>query len=133
MTSITVKFRPSSIIQKEGTLHYQIIHHRKVRKLRTGYKLFPSEWNSTLQRINVSAGKNEERRLYLAALKKHIDVDLFKIKECISRLKQENKPYTADRVVGLYFTHQASCPFPVSYTHLRAHEDRTRSRMPSSA
>ena len=70
MTSITVKFRPSSIIQKEGTLHYQIIHHRKVRKLRTGYKLFPSEWNSTLQRINVSAGKNEERRLYLAALKK---------------------------------------------------------------
>ena len=29
MTSITVKFRPSSIIQKEGTLHYQIIHHRK--------------------------------------------------------------------------------------------------------
>lgn len=90
MTSITVKFRPSSIIQKEGTLHYQIIHHRKVRKLRTGYKLFPSEWNSTLQRINVSAGKNEERRLYLAALKKHIDVDLFKIKECISRLKQEN-------------------------------------------
>ena len=47
MTSITVKFRPSSIIQKEGTLHYQIIHHRKVRKLRTGYKLFPSEWNST--------------------------------------------------------------------------------------
>ena len=25
MTSITVKFRPSSIIQKEGTLHYKIV------------------------------------------------------------------------------------------------------------
>ena len=111
MTSITVKFRPSSIIQKEGTLHYQIIHHRKVRKLRTGYKLFPSEWNSTLQRINVSAGKNEERRLYLRALKKHIDADLFKIKECINRLKQENKPYTADRIVELYSTYERSCTF----------------------
>ena len=53
MTSIKVKFRPSSTIQKEGTLHYQIIHHREVRKLRTGYRLFPNEWNTVLKRINV--------------------------------------------------------------------------------
>ena len=46
MTSIKVKFHPSSIIQKEGTLHDQIIHHREVRKLRTGYRLFPNEWNT---------------------------------------------------------------------------------------
>lgn len=111
MTSIKVKFRPSSTIQKEGTLHFQIIHHREVRKLRTGYRLFPSEWNTVLKRINVSAGKNEERRLYLTALKKHIDADLFKIKECINRLKQENKPYTADRIVELYSTHEGSCTF----------------------
>ena len=111
MTSIKVKFRPSSTIQKEGTLHYQIIHHREVRKLRTGYRLFPSEWNTVLKRINVSAGKNEERRLYLRALKKHIDADLFKIKECINRLKQENKPYTADRIVELYSTYERSCTF----------------------
>ena len=111
MTSIKVKFRPSSTIQKEGTLHYQIIHHREVRKLRTGYRLFPSEWNTVLKRINVSAGKNEERRLYLTALKKHIDTDLFKIKEGINRLKQENKPYTADRIVELYSTHEGSCTF----------------------
>ena len=111
MTSIKVKFRPSSTIQKEGTLHYQIIHHREVRKLRTGYRLFPSEWNTVLKRINVSAGKNEERRLYLRAVKKHIDADLFKIKECINRLKQENKPYTADRIVELYSTYERSCTF----------------------
>ena len=111
MTSIKVKLRPSSTIQKEGTLHYQIIHHREVRKLRTGYRLFPSEWNTVLKRINVSAGKNEERRLYLRALKKHIDADLFKIKECINRLKQENKPYTADRIVELYSTYERSCTF----------------------
>ena len=111
MTSIKVKFCPSSSIQKEGTLHYQIIHHREVRKLRTGYKLFPSEWNTALKRINVSVGKNEERRFYLTALKKHIDADLFKIKECISRLKQENKPYTVDRIVELYSAHEGSCTF----------------------
>ena len=108
MTSIKVKFRPSSTIQKEGTLHYQIIHHCEVRKLRTGYRLFPSEWNTVLKRINVSAGKNEERKTLFDSIEKHIDTDLFKIKECINRLKQENKPYTADRIVKLYSTHEGS-------------------------
>ena len=111
MTSIKLKFRPSPASQKEGTLHDQIIHHREVRKLRTGYRLFPGEWDTALKRINVSAGKNEERRFYLTALKKHIDADLFKIKECISRLKQENKPYTVDRIVELYSAHEGSCTF----------------------
>lgn len=46
MTSVKVKFSPSSVILKEGTVHYQIIHHCKVRHIRTGYKLFPSEWIS---------------------------------------------------------------------------------------
>ena len=27
MTSVKVKFSPSSVILKEGTVHYQIIHH----------------------------------------------------------------------------------------------------------
>lgn len=29
MTSVKVKFSPSSVILKEGTVHYQIIHHCK--------------------------------------------------------------------------------------------------------
>lgn len=40
MTSVKVKFTPSSVILKEGSVHYQIIHHCKVRHIRTGYKLF---------------------------------------------------------------------------------------------
>ena len=34
MTSVKVKFTPSSVILKEGTVHYQIIHHCKVRHIR---------------------------------------------------------------------------------------------------
>ena len=40
MTSVKVKFSPSSVILKEGTVHYQIIHHCKVRHIRTGYNLY---------------------------------------------------------------------------------------------
>lgn len=52
-----------------------------VRKLHTGYKLFPSEWNTVLERINISAGKGEDRRLYLTVFKKYIDINLLKIKK----------------------------------------------------
>ena len=65
MTSIKVKFRPSSTIQKEGTLHYQIIHHREVRKLRTGYRLFPNEWNTVLKQKRPSVTDSQSQLLTL--------------------------------------------------------------------
>ena len=111
MTSITVKFRPSSIIQKEGTLHYQIIHHRKVRHIRTGYKLFSSEWISASGEIDVSAGSGEDRKNYLIALKKQIDKDLVKIEKCINRLVQEDAPFTVERIIELYTVPEGNYTF----------------------
>ena len=40
MTSIKVKFRPSTVDGKEGGLYFQIIHNRVVRQLNTDYKVF---------------------------------------------------------------------------------------------
>lgn len=109
MTSVKVKFSPSSVILKEGTVHYQIIHHCKVRHIRTGYKLFPSEWISASGEINVSAGSGEGRKSYLAALKNQIDKDLFRIKKCINRLNQEDTPFTVDRIIELYTAPEGNC------------------------
>ena len=39
MTTIKIKFRPSTICGKEGSLYYQVIHNRIVRQINTGYKL----------------------------------------------------------------------------------------------
>ena len=46
MASVKVKFRPSTIGGKEGTIYYQVIHNRVVRQIYTDYKLFASEWQS---------------------------------------------------------------------------------------
>ena len=40
MTSIKVKFRPSTVDGKEGGLYFQIIHNRVVRQLNTDYRVF---------------------------------------------------------------------------------------------
>lgn len=37
MTSIKVKFRPSTTTGKKGTIYYQIIHKRVVRLIKTDY------------------------------------------------------------------------------------------------
>lgn len=39
MASVKVKFRPSTIGGKEGTIYYQVIHNRVVRQIYTDYKL----------------------------------------------------------------------------------------------
>ena len=40
MASVKVKFRPSTVNGREGTLYYQVIHNRVVRQINTEYKLF---------------------------------------------------------------------------------------------
>ena len=44
MSSIKVKFRPSTVDGKEGGLYFQIIHNRVIRQLNTDYKVFAEEW-----------------------------------------------------------------------------------------
>lgn len=111
MTSVKVKFRPSSILHKEGTVYYQIIHHRVVRHVNTGYKLFPNEWDSIFGQINVSAGNDEERKSYLTVVEKRMLADLLRIKKCVRRLEREKKTYTVDRIVELYSTPKGDCTF----------------------
>lgn len=45
MASIKIKIRPSSILDKEGAIYYQIIHDRTPRQVLTDYHIFPSEWD----------------------------------------------------------------------------------------
>jgi len=48
MASVKVKFRPSSIDDKEGSIYYQVIHNRVVRHIRTDYRIFESELRKKL-------------------------------------------------------------------------------------
>lgn len=53
MTSIMIKFRPSTVDGKEGGLYFQIIHNRVVRQLNTDYKVFAEEWDAEAESVIV--------------------------------------------------------------------------------
>ena len=45
MTSVKVKFRPSTVTGKMGSIYYQVIHGRMVRQINTNYKtLIPQHY-----------------------------------------------------------------------------------------
>jgi hypothetical protein len=60
MTSIRLKFRPSTVKGKEGTIHYQVIHRRKAKYIRSDNQLFPNEWDDEYHRVIIT-GKRREK------------------------------------------------------------------------
>lgn len=99
MVSIKVKFRPSTIDGKEGTLYYQVIHNRVVRQINTGYKLFVSEWNNHSETVVLHQDRTEvERDNYLLFIAERIKWDKEKLEKVIQTLNQSGS-FTANDVV----------------------------------
>lgn len=100
MTSIKVKFRPSTIGGKEGTLYYQVIHNRVVRQIYTDYKLFASEWDCHSEAVVLHRVSNEqERNNYLLSISSRIRWDKDRINKIIYTLSQSSTFVTDDIVV----------------------------------
>lgn len=110
MATVKIKFRPSSVGGKEGTVYYQVIHGRVARQINTSYKLFLFEWNKQLSKV-VVASPDEGRRQYLLSLDKKIAEDADRLEKVITALERKRLPFTADDVAyafsgrhhGLFF------------------------------
>ena len=98
MTSIKVKFRPSTVDGKEGGLYFQIIHNRVVRQLNTDYRIFASEWDEKSDTVMA----NGDRTNIVNAIKERLTWDLARLKKVISQLETEQSRYTADDVITAY-------------------------------
>ena len=99
MTSIKIKFRPSSIDSQEGTLYFQIIHHRAIRLLNTGYKLKAQEWDADAETIILREGPRSEFLLYI---RQRLDWDYARLKNVVKQLEADNIKFSADDVISLY-------------------------------
>lgn len=111
MASIKVKFRPSTIDGKEGTLYYQVIHNRVVRQINTDYKLFVSEWDNHSDTVVLHQDRIEvERYNYLLSIAERIKWDKEKLEKVIQTLEQSGT-FTADDVVLRFRDKEKSVSF----------------------
>lgn len=97
MASIKVKFRPSTVTDREGTIYYQVIHERKVRQLLTSYHMFPSEWDE--KRSMVTTSQKSERKSFIQSIRERIRWDVERLVKIDRKLDSNGLAYTADDVI----------------------------------
>lgn len=99
MASIKVKFRPSSATGKKGVIHYQVIHNRVIRQLKTDYRIFTYEWDDKSESIVITANN---RFNYLQSLQERIDWDIKRLENIVNRLEHSKYRYTADDIISTF-------------------------------
>lgn len=69
MTTFKLKFRPSIIPGKEGTLYFQLIHRRSTRTVYTGYHIKSEEWHEKTSSVRITGTPERQAELRLTASK----------------------------------------------------------------
>ncbi|MDE5847441.1 MAG: site-specific integrase, partial [Muribaculaceae bacterium] len=100
MATVKVKYRPSTTVDKEGTIYYQVIHARRPRQISTDYHVFRSEWND--QRSTVTCDPGSNRAAFILAVKERIRADLERISRIIQQLERTRLEYSSEDIVTEY-------------------------------
>lgn len=101
MVSIKLKFRPSTIDGKEGTLYYQVIYKRVVRQIATHYKIMPDEWNTESETLRII--DNNERYNYLQSIQRRIQWDKKRLMKIIDRFINLGYDFSVDSIIDTYY------------------------------
>lgn len=105
MATIRVKFRASSIHEKEGALYYQLVHNRVIRQIKTAYRIYSDEWNNNSSEV-IFCTFNEERKRLLTAISLNMKWDLKRLSKIIKDYNQKSIAYTSDEIVSSFVNHQ---------------------------
>ena len=97
MASIKVKFRPSAVAGREGTVYYQIIHAGKLRQLLSDCRILPDEWDA--KRSVVVGAREGARAASMLSARERIRCDVGQLARIVRRLEADGLAYTVDNVV----------------------------------
>ena len=101
MASVKVKFRPSSIDGKEGSIYYQVIHNRVVRQIRTDYRIFENEWNGKLSMIEIPAMLPADKKYHLRQVIRQVNRDVGRLEGIVRDLSYKGTCFT-DAIISRF-------------------------------
>ena len=113
MATTKIKFRASSVSEKQGTLFIQVIHKRVVRQVSTKYKLYPKEWDADRQSVVVPKDTSSNRSPYLYDVQEALRSDAARLRLIILSLDHSRKAYQAKDVVKRFLKKEQSDEFAV--------------------
>ena len=108
MTTVKIKFRPSTVDGSEGSIFYQVIHNRVARQKKTVHRLHSYEWNKDLSEI-ILPDSNGNRKRYLSEINERIQTDIRYFHKIISDFEHNAAHYTADDVIAAFTMNIPTC------------------------
>lgn len=102
MTSVKIKFRPSTVEGKDGVLYFQVIQDRVVRQLNTRKHISEKEWDYRTATVRIPDNCDVKRRAYLRAVKRYIETCM----ECFEKVSEMSRDFmpecTVDDIIAEY-------------------------------
>lgn len=98
MTTVKVKFRPSTVEGRPGTIVCLVTHRRIARQITTGYKVFPCEWDE--ERSEPVAAGNDGRAAIVQSITQKLRSDMERLEAIIKRFDNGRSSYSSDDVVA---------------------------------
>lgn len=102
MTSVKLRFRASSIPNKEGTLYFQIIHERVVKQITTSYHILESEWDKERNEIINTSQISGSRQKILTSIRNKIRWENDRIFNTIIKMENSGFQFTTEDIIRNY-------------------------------
>lgn len=98
MAIVKLKFRPSMVAGRPGTIVYLITHRRTVRQITTGYKVFSDEWDEKQSRLVIihKYGRAEIVR----TISRRIHRDIERLNSIIDNFDRKSYEYSSDDIIS---------------------------------
>ena len=100
MTTIKLKFRPSSVQGAMGTLYYQVIHKRSVKWISTEHHVYAEEWNEEQSILVIQPGS--KRRADLLLMQSVLDWEMKRREEIVRGLEADKKDFTLEELCNRF-------------------------------
>lgn len=97
-TTVKVKFRPSTVEGRPGTIVYLVTHRRIARQITTSYKVFPREWDE--EQSKPIAADNDGRAAIVQSIIRKLRSDMERLSAIIERFDNGRGSYSSDDVVA---------------------------------
>ena len=97
MATVKVKFRPSTVKDRPGTIVYVVTHRRIARQITTGYKMFPHEWDE--EHSKPISADNNSRMDIISLINCKLRSDVERLSAIIERFENQCRNYSSDDVV----------------------------------
>ncbi len=99
MTSIKLKFRPSTMQGREGSLVFQLICGRSVRRITSRYKIFAEEWDGRAGWILLPP-PSSPRYAFLVSLKTELRWELDRLRRMVEEREKMTGAVSLDEIAA---------------------------------